>query len=78
MESYKLFSAVWCSNCQPLKKMIEERGYSVEVIDVDNDPAAVRDYGVRGVPCLVLSNGVMVSGTDGIMKKLLEVFGEPK
>lgn len=71
----KLFTADWCGNCQPIKKLIEERGYDVDIINVDNNPDAVRDSGVRAVPTLVLDNGDTVVGSLEIKRVIEETYG---
>lgn len=71
----KLFTADWCANCQPIKKLIEEKGYDVDIINVDEYPAAVRDCGVRSIPTLVLDNGVSVVGSIEIRRVIEETYG---
>lgn len=50
------FEASWCGPCKSLSKTMEtiEFPYSVEVIDVDQNTAAAIEYGIRGVPHLIL------------------------
>ena len=71
----KLFTADWCANCQPIKKLIEERGYDVDIINVDKYPDVVRDCGVRSVPTLVLDTGVSVVGSIEIRRVIEETYG---
>ncbi len=54
------FFATWCGPCQAmppiLKAVINQLGEKVKVIkvDVDKNPAAARQFQVRGVPTLIL------------------------
>lgn len=71
----KLFTAGWCSNCQPIKKLIEEKGYDIDIIDVDKYPTIVRDSGVRSIPSLLLDNGDLVVGSENIRRVIEETYG---
>ena len=50
------FEASWCGPCKNLSKTMEtiEFPYPVEVIDVDQNSNAAIEYGIRGVPHLIL------------------------
>jgi thioredoxin 1 len=53
------FTASWCGPCKTLAAQIEDlqRDYPVppvEVVDIDVHPEVAKDYGVRGVPTLVM------------------------
>ena len=50
------FSAGWCTPCKRLKHLLKEMvlPYPVEDIDIDQDPGKAGEYGVRGVPTLIL------------------------
>lgn len=50
------FEASWCGPCKQLSKTMEqiEFPFPVEVIDVDQNTAAAVEYGIRGVPHLIL------------------------
>ena len=56
MKKILRFTASWCGPCKTLAKTLEsvETNIPIEVIDVDvhNDIAA--EYGIRGVPTLVM------------------------
>jgi len=74
MSKVKLFSAKWCTNCTPLKKYIEENNLEVEVVDIDKNPQACSEYGVRGIPSLSTEEGkVSAFGQMEIMKVLKEL-----
>jgi thioredoxin 1 len=50
------FEASWCGPCKQLSMTMNdiEFPYPVEVIDVDQNTAAAIEYGIRGVPHLIL------------------------
>lgn len=50
------FSAAWCQPCKVLSKTIEgqDLGAPVEEVDIDANMDQAVQYGVRGVPTLVL------------------------
>lgn len=51
------FSASWCGPCRamtPLVQGIEQAGWPVRHVDVDQEHDLVRRFGVTGVPCYVL------------------------
>jgi len=50
------FSADWCTPCRRIKTVLEEMElpYPVESIDIDKNPEKSGEYGIRGVPTLVL------------------------
>lgn len=53
------FTASWCQPCKMLAKTLEETNtlIPIEVIDIDVHPELATDYGVRGVPTLVMLDG---------------------
>jgi len=68
------FHAKWCGPCKALSphvaKMEDEFRDQVDVwrVDVDEDPSAARDMGVRGVPTLVvLREGREVARRSGFL-----------
>ena len=75
------FEASWCQPCKQLTKTMEdmEFPFPVEVIDIDKDLDAVMEYGVRGVPCLILldENNNQLARASGAMTKsqLVEALG---
>jgi len=50
------FSAEWCAPCKMLQKTLDEMvlPYPVENIDIDKQPDLAGEFGIRGVPTLVL------------------------
>ena len=55
--SIKFFNAKWCGPCKQMKPHIEElisEGYSIQEIDVDEQPELAKEFNVRGVPTLMI------------------------
>ena len=52
------FTAPWCGPCKSLAANLEEVNtkYPIEVIDIDVFPDVAAEYGVRGIPTLVMMN----------------------
>ena len=50
------FTASWCGPCKMLAKTLEEvdSKLPIEVIDVDENTAIATDFGIRGVPTMVM------------------------
>jgi thioredoxin 1 len=63
------FSASWCGPCRamaPVVQGIEQAGWPVRHIDVDQEHDLVRRFGVSGVPCyILLVKGHQVGRIDG-------------
>jgi thiol-disulfide isomerase/thioredoxin len=55
------FTASWCQPCKSLAKNLEEANLSlpVEVVDIDVQSDIAVEYGIRGVPTLVLTDGTV-------------------
>lgn len=53
------FTASWCGPCKMLARNLEEvnTNIPIEVVDIDVNTEAAMDYGVRGVPTLIMLNG---------------------
>lgn len=70
------FTASWCQPCKMLARTLEEVNtvVPIEVVDIDVHSEVASDYGIRGVPTLVMLDGNIemkrISGT--VIKKDLE------
>ena len=63
------FSATWCQPCKMLAKNLEtaQLNIPVEYVDIDSNVTLTDDYGIRGVPTLVLlDDGKEVSRLVGV------------
>lgn len=70
------FEASWCEPCKSLSKTMEtiQFPYPVEVIDVDQNGAAAIEYGIRGVPHLILldeNNNIIKRVGGNVSKQIL-------
>lgn len=70
------FEASWCEPCKSLSKTMEtiQFPYPVEVIDVDQNSAAAIEYGIRGVPHLILldeNNNIIKRVGGNVSKQIL-------
>jgi thioredoxin 1 len=56
MKKILRFTASWCGPCKALAMSLEEAnlGLPIEVIDIDIQSNVAVEYGVRGVPTLVM------------------------
>ena len=72
------FSASWCGPCKMLAKTLEdiETNIPIEIVDIDNAQDTAIEYGVRGVPTLVmLDENVEVKRLVGMVpQKSLEAW----
>lgn len=50
------FTASWCGPCKSLAMNLENANLTVpiEVVDVDIHPEIAQEYGIRGVPTLIM------------------------
>lgn len=56
MKKILKFSATWCGPCKMLAKNLESVSTDIQIVDIDidkNGPLA-QQYGVRGVPTMVM------------------------
>jgi len=63
----KFFNAKWCGPCKQMKPHIDElisEGYNIQSIDVDEQPELAQQFGVRGVPTLVVNGNSIVGYRD--------------
>ena len=57
------FWAIWCGPCRSISPMVEELAkeflgkVKVTKLNVDGSPATTSQYGVRGIPTLILFKG---------------------
>ena len=73
------FSASWCGPCKQLSKVLETAELSIPLveIDIDEHPELAQQYGVRGVPTMVLlENGSEITRKAGMLTsvQLQETF----
>ena len=71
------FYADWCGPCQVIKPILEELAedydnrIDVRKVDVDENQSLARQYGVRGIPTLLLfSDGEARETVVGLRSKL--------
>ena len=73
MKTAKYFTATWCGPCKAFKPIMNEianEGYSIQVIDVDQNQELASKYGVRSIPATVIEeNGVEVDRFVGALPK---------
>jgi thioredoxin 1 len=65
MKQLLYFSAEWCQPCKQLSPIMEElqsEGLSVQKIDVDTNPEAVKSFGVKNIPTVILTLDGIDSG----------------
>jgi thioredoxin 1 len=64
------FHSQWCGPCQsmaPTVTALAQAGYAVQEVDIDNDPAIARQYGVTSIPCFIaVENGQEVDRAVGL------------
>lgn len=56
MKKVVRFTASWCGPCKMLAKTLEDvqTNVPIEVIDIDAQPEIAAEFGIRGVPTLVM------------------------
>jgi len=83
MVDVKFFNATWCGPCQQMKPHIEKlqkEGYSIEMVDIDEQPTIAESAEVRGVPTTAIyENGNIVERVVGYedydrLKKRLDIY----
>ena len=69
----QLFTRTTCPNCRVAEKMLDKAGFAYENLTAEEHPELCREYGIKGVPTLVLSDGVHFEKYYGVaeIKKLL-------
>lgn len=67
------FEASWCAPCKMLSKTIEDAKdkltVDIECIDIDENAALAKQYGIRGVPTIVIvdDEGKEIKRQSGMM-----------
>jgi thioredoxin 1 len=53
------FTASWCQPCKMLARTLEDitTEIPIEVIDIDDNSELAKNFGIRGVPTLVMVEG---------------------
>ena len=69
----QLFTRENCPNCRVAEKMLDKAGFAYENLTAEEHPELCREYGIKGAPTLVLSDGVHFEKYYGVaeIKKLL-------
>ena len=69
----QLFTRTTCPNCRVAEKMLDKAGFAYENLTAEEHPELCREYGIKGAPTLVLSDGVPFEKYYGVaeIKKLL-------
>ena len=64
----KFYNAKWCGPCKQMKPHIDklqQEGYNIEEIDIDEFPSLAEDAEVRGVPTL------MIFDNEGLQERVV-------
>ena len=73
MVEVKFFNATWCGPCQQMKPHVDKlnkEGYSIESVDIDENPTLAESANVRGVPTIAIyENGKLVESIVGYQDK---------
>jgi mycoredoxin len=78
----KFFGTKWCPDCARARKLLEERGFQYELIDIDRDPEARKfvekvNHGNRSVPTIVFPDGsILVEPKSTVLSSKLDEFIE--
>ena len=71
MKQLLKFSASWCQPCKSLAgnfKYVDMKDVELKEVDIDENLDMAKQYGVRGVPTMVLlEDGVEVKRTSGVL-----------
>lgn len=64
------FGAQWCAPCKQLDRVLDEVNLGdveIQFFDIDDQPELAREFGVRGIPTLVLmKDGEEFARTTGV------------
>lgn len=75
-------STTWCQPCKNLQNVIDSTELNVDeiqLIDIDENPDFAYEYGIRGIPTLILyEDGSEVRRTSGALTKeqLIQFVGD--
>jgi thioredoxin 1 len=75
-------SASWCQPCKNLQNVIETTDLvvdEIQMIDIDENPDIAKEYGIRGIPTLILyEDGTEIRRTSGALTKeqLIQFVGD--
>lgn len=75
------FTASWCEPCKMLAKTLEDvqTNLPIEVVDIDKDSNTAIEFGIRGVPTMVMiEDGAILKRSVGMKtaKELQEWFND--
>lgn len=75
MKKILRFTASWCGPCKMLAKNLEsvKTEVPIEVVDIDVHPEMATEFGIRGVPTLVMIEGEKENKRLVGMKSLKEL-----
>ena len=72
--SAQLFTRVTCPNCRVAERLLDKDGFAYENLVAEENPGLCRQYGIKGAPTLVISDGVHFEKYYGVaeIKKYLQ------
>lgn len=82
MRKLMAFKAAWCAPCKmltPILKELQEEGYDIEIVDVDENPTLAEANHVKNIPTLdFFADGVKYRRSTGFKQKdaIIEYFTE--
>ena len=70
----QLFTRVTCPNCRAAERLLDKEGFAYENLTAEDYPELCRQYGIKGAPTLVISDGVHFEKYYGVaeIKKHLQ------
>ena len=70
----QLFTRVTCPNCRVAERLLDKEGFAYENLVAEENPELCRQYGIKGAPTLVISDGVHFEKYYGVaeIKKHLQ------
>ena len=73
MKTAKYFTATWCGPCKAFKPVVielVEEGYSIEIIDLDEQQDIAAQYRISSAPTMIIEeNGIEVDRFIGALPK---------